>query len=152
MLQHLYDLISSYWSWLIGIAGLSALLSWIPGGGAAIAILTSALQMAASAFQMLSPIINAMINGVVWIWSNVIFPGLLHIFESWATIFTVLLMGSFLWVSLISDYKVRTATLQHRLNVCLSETKQSGRKVQEQEPEPENNSNFSFPNIFNWKW
>lgn len=146
-LYHLWSLANEYWQWLLGIAGLSAILSWIPGGGAAIGILTSALQFAASAFQSIAPIINGVLSAIIWIWSNIIWPGLLHILESWATIFTVLIMGGTLWFGLITDYKVKTISLQHRLNVCLSEIKQSGNKVPEQEPEPQ--SELPWP--FNWK-
>lgn len=143
----LQSLISDYWQWLLGIAGLSAILSWIPGGSAAIAIITSALQFAASFFQSISPIINGMFSGIIWIWSNVIWPGILDIIDSWPTIFTVLIAGVIGWFVFVSKYEVTQIKNNYALNQC-QRALQSCKKPIPKEPQVET----QLPWPFNWKF
>lgn len=114
-LQHLFD---SWFPWITGAAGITAVLSWLPGGGAIITVITSALRFVASFFEMISPIINALLSGIIWSWRNIFWPGLLDILDSWATIVTVLLAGFILWTYLTAESKIQTVKIDKQLNVC----------------------------------
>lgn len=145
-LSNLQSLINDYWQWLIGLAGLSAILSWLPGGGAAIAILTSALQFAASFFQSVSPIINGIFSGIIWIWSNILLPGFLNILGSWPTIFTIIIGGTIGWFIFVSKYEISHYQDQRQLLQCqriLDANKQPAPKKQE--------TDIELPWPFNWK-
>lgn len=146
-LTQIPSLINDYWQWLLGIAGLSAILSWIPGGGAAIAILTSALQFAASFFQSIAPIINGIFGGIIWIWSNVLWPGILDILDSWPTIFTVLIMGVVGYLFFVSKYEVAQIQTNYSYNQCKKELASCTKRSPPKEPEVE----FQLPWPFNWK-
>ena len=102
----MWSLLSNYIGWLgLGgaIASLGAMvagISWLPGMSVILPILTSALQM-------VSPIVNAALTALFWIWSTILLPGILDILDSWATIFTVIIMSSFLWFGLATRYEVQ---------------------------------------------
>lgn len=99
MFQQAYNFIYEYWQYILGISGLAAALSWIPGGGAAIGIMVSVLKMVASAIEMAAPIISGIFSGIIWLWQKVLWPGLLNILSTWSSIFTVLLLCLCIWFS-----------------------------------------------------
>jgi len=115
----MWSLLSNWIGWLglgtaLATAGsLIAGISWLPGMSVILPILTSALQM-------ISPIVNAALSGLFWIWSNILWPGLLDIMDSWATIFTVIIMGSFLWFGLASRYEVQHIKDRHVIAKCVA--------------------------------
>ena len=147
-LTQIQSLINDYWQWLIGIAGLSAILSWIPGGGAAIAILTSALRVAASAIEAAAPIISAIFSGFIWIWQKILLPGILDIIDSWATIFTILIAGTIGWFIFVSKYEVSQVQTNYSYNQCKKELQSCTKRAPPKEPEVE----LQLPWPFDWKW
>lgn len=135
MLQSLVNLFQDYWGWLMGIAGLSAVLSWIPGGGVAIGIIVSALKMVAAFFESISPLIGGIFQGLIWLWQKIIWPGLLDILDSWATILTVLICAGGLYFFLLSKYEIKHFNDQRQLTKCYAELKGAKRNLPEPEPE-----------------
>lgn len=84
-------------------AALSALLagiSWIPGA-------SILLTIGVSLLQMVSPLVNGLFTLLIWLWTNILFPGIVNILKSWPTICTVLIMGGALWVGLASRYEIQ---------------------------------------------
>lgn len=146
-LTQISNLINDYWQWLLGIAGLSAVLSWIPGGGAAIAILTSALRFAVSMVEMAAPIVASIFSGLIWIWQKIIWPGILDIVDSWATILTVLLAMGVGWLYFVSKYEVSGIRTNMSLNQC-QRALQNCKQPPPREPQVE----FQLPWPFNWKF
>lgn len=118
ILLKLQALFNEWLPWVTGAAGLTAVLSWLPGGGAIITILTSALRFVASFFEMISPIVNALFSGVIWVWKNILLPGVMNILTSWATIGTVLALGFTLWFFLISKYEYQGFKTNRELSTC----------------------------------
>lgn len=116
---------------LAGVAALIAGLSWIPGVGTVLSLATSALQMAA-------PLINGVLAAIVWIWGAVLWPGLLDILDSWATIFTVLIMGAFLWFGLAARYEVQHVKDRHAISKCIT-------------PQQDQDTEVDLPWPFKWK-
>lgn len=113
MLQWALD----YWQGWLGLiataaAGIS-LLSWVPGVGIALTIGSSLLQMAA-------PFISGVLSAIIWIWSNVLFPGLRGIFSSVSIILTIITMfGSYYLFDKAND-TIRYRNLQRQANSCVS--------------------------------
>src|SRR5258708_3728482 len=81
-MQTLFD---NWLGWL-GLGATAAtvisLLSWVPGIGIALRIFASGLEIA-------SPVINGILSGLIWIWGNILFPGLKGIFSSVSVTLTV---------------------------------------------------------------
>lgn len=144
-LTQIQSLINDYWQWLLGIAGLSAILSWIPGGGAAIAILTSALRVVASMIEAAAPIISALFSGVIWIWQKILLPGILDIIDSWATIFTIIIAGTIGWFIFVSKYEVSHYQEKKQLAQCQKALVNCKKPIPR---EPETNIQLPWP--FNW--
>ncbi len=125
------SLLSNWIGWLgIGgaIASLGAMVagvSWLPGMSVILPILTSALQM-------VSPIINAIFTLIIWFWTNILWPGLSDILDSWATIVTVVFMGFVLLTVSNAQHKVD----RHVVKQCVSNP----------QPEPE----LELPWPFKW--
>jgi|SRR4029077_1982083 len=118
ILTQLQTQFNEWLPWAAGAAGLTALLSWLPGGGAIVIVLTSALRFLASFFEMISPLINALFGGVIWLWKTVFLPGLLDILDSWVTIVTVLTMGAIMWFTFVSRYELQASGGNKELAVC----------------------------------
>ena len=126
-----------YWPGWLGlgatfasIAALLAGLSWIPGVGLALRVAIAALEAA-------SPVINGFLSAIIWTWSKVLWPGILDILDSWATILTVLIMGGFLWFGLVARYEAKLISKSYVISKC---------KEPVREPEPE----FNLPWPFSW--
>ena len=133
LLQPVYDFGHHWISWAIGIGGLIAAFSWIPGVSTVLTIAVSILQMAA-------PVISGFLSALIWIWSNVIWPGLLDIFSHWSTLGTIVIMGGLLWFGLTSRYEVQHVRDVRALHYCqLHRTSR---------PQPD--VNFELPWPFNW--
>lgn len=147
MIQSLLASVHDYWGWFVGILGLSAALSWIPGGGAAIGIAVSALKIFASAIEAASPIISGIFSGIIWIWQKVLWPGLLNIFSNWATLFTVITLGGFIWFGVLADYKIKHFSDQTALSKCYQQISKNKNKL----PDPEPEIGLQLPWPFNWK-
>lgn len=113
------------------ISALIAGLSWIPSVGIV-------LRLAVTGLEALSPIINGFLTAIIWIWSKILFPGVLNILSQWSSIFTVLIIGGFLWVGLIARYEAKLVSKNYVISKC---------KAPIQEPETE----LDLPWPFSWK-
>lgn len=113
------------------VAALLAGLSWIPGAGVLLSIGTALLQIAA-------PLINGFLTLIIWLWSNILFPGLRNILSSLSSIITVVLMGCFLWFGLITRYEIKLAQKNYVVSKCSN-------------PVSEPETDFTLPWPFNWK-
>lgn len=119
-------LIDHWWGWLgLGatfatISTMLAGLSWIPGVGLA-------LRVAIAGLEAISPIINGIFAAIIWIWSKILWPGLLNILSNWSSIFTVLIMGGFLWIGLVARYEAKLVSKSYVISKC---------KAPVEEPEP----------------
>ncbi len=109
-LQHLYN---DWTAWALGLAAIVAGVSWIPGVGLA-------LRAAIAGLEALSPIINSVFAGLTWIWSKVLLPGMLNILSQWSSIFTVLIMGGFLWIGLVARYEAKLISKSYVISKCNS--------------------------------
>lgn len=109
------DWINSWTGWL-GIGGFSltalAGLAWWTG------ILPIAGAAANVVSAVLSPILGAVSQGLVWLWQNVLWPGLRDILDDWVTIVTVALCGTVLWFGLVARYEVKSIRLDRELSAC----------------------------------
>lgn len=121
MLQNLSSLINDYWSWAVGLLGLTAALSWIPGGGAVIGIVVSAFRIVASAFEVISPIISGIISAIVWVWKTILLPGLMDILDSWMTILTVAALLGLAWLVFVTRYEIKGIQTERSLARCTAE-------------------------------
>lgn len=113
------------------VAALLAGLSWIPGVGLA-------LRIAIAGLEAISPIINGVLAAIVWVWAKVFWPGMLNILSQWSSIFTVILMGGFLWFGLVARYEAKLVAKGYVISKC---------KAPVDEPEPV----LDLPWPFNWK-
>lgn len=136
MLQNLLD---NWLGWL-GLSGVGiGLLSLLPG----VTILTSVLKIIASLFEMAGPIIGGIISGVVWIWQKILWPGLLDIFDSVATIITVLIIVGAMFMYFDLKYKVETHNLRREVNSI----KRVVPKTEDVQPEE-----FNPTKLLPWNW
>ena len=128
-----------HWLGILGLSGLSIMgiftaiagLSWIPGVGLVLRVIVAGLEAA-------SPIINGIFAGLIWVWSTILLPGILDILDNWSTIFTVILMGTFLWIGLIARYEAKLISKSYVISKCSN-------------PEPEPEVDIQLPWPFNWK-
>lgn len=133
MIVYLQELLSNWTTWIGGILGLSAILSWIPGGGAVIGILTAGLRMLASAFEVISPVLNGILQGILYIWREVLWPTILDIFDNVRTIIGVSIILSIVVVSTMfymrGNDDIKYSNLQANYNSCRQELRTLNRNV-----------------------
>jgi len=133
MLQLVYDLWHHWIAWIIGIGGLIAAFSWIPGVSTVLALGVSALQIAA-------PLLSGILQALVWVWQYIIWPGLVDILTHISTIGTVIIMAGLLWFGLTTRYEVQHIRDLNALHYC-----QLHRTAK---PRPD--ITFDLPWPFNW--
>lgn len=143
--SQLVSLFNDWWSWAAGLLALAAGLSWLPGGGAVVGLIVAAAKAAASFLEILAPIISGVFQGIIWAWQKVIWPGILDIIDSWATILTVVIIGASLWFGLMSRYEIRHIQDQRRITQLEQNTR--NRPAREEDREPE----ITLPWPFNWR-
>jgi hypothetical protein len=147
MWQNLLNSINDYWGWAVGALGLTALISWLPGGGAVVSIILVGLRAVASFMEMIAPIVANIFSGIIWFWKTIIWPGLLDILDSWTTMLTVIFLGGVLWVGFIANYKIKQNMDERALYKCQAELVKAKRNL----PEPEPEERFQLPWPFNFK-
>lgn len=86
---------------------------------------------------MLAPVAGAVTQGVVWVWQNVLWPGIWHflsdIFDSWVT---VLGFAATLAI-LVGIYESRLAWVERRERACIADlSKRRLPPPRVEEPEP----------------
>jgi len=134
----MWSLLNNWIGWLGLGASLSALaafiagISWIPGVGTLLSIATAGLTM-------IAPLVNGVLSALVWIWSTVLWPGILDILDSWATIFTVIIICGMTYFGLAARYEVRHIRDTYTINKCVTPT---------EAPETE----LELPWPFKWKF
>ena len=145
-MTRIIQIISDYWAWFIGFAGLATALSWLPGFGVGVTILTSGLRLIASFFEIISPVVNAVFSGVIYLWKEVLYPGLLDILDSIKTIITVGIIFLLMFLYFDIKYKIKTNNLEREVGSL----KESHRT--KQEPEPVEREEFSPFKLLPWNW
>lgn len=108
----------------ISTVGLSALIgaAWFFG---LLPIIGAAAQVVSS---VLSPILGAIIQGIIWTWENVFLPGLWNILSSLVTIVTVSTLMLLLYLYDKANDNIKYNNLQRAYNQCLSFNR-SGKKI-----------------------
>ena len=128
-------------SWLgLGGLGLGAAFgaAWFFG---LMPVLGAAAQVAAS---VLAPILGAAVQGLVWVWQNVVWRGLRDILDDGVTVITVAVMAVLLWGWLAGTYEVRVHRLNKDLGACQTALVKAKRTIPKASPEPD----FKFK----WPW
>lgn len=136
--------IQEWWSYLTPYLGVGGL-----GLGAALsaAYLFGMLPIIGAVLQFISavasPIITALIQGVVWLWQNIFWPGLLNIFKSLVTIITVCtIVGAMFLYTKVND-DIRFNNLQRVTNQCMIDLKTAKKTMR---PVPQQQLwQFKFP-------
>jgi len=124
----------------IGGLGIGALLgaAWFFGLMPVIGAVANVLA------AVLGPILGAVVQGIVWAWQNIIWPGLWDILDNWVTILTVVLMGGFLYLATASRYEVQEYFLERQIQVCEANLKKARKAIPPaRRPAPE---------TFKWPW
>lgn len=140
MIAYLQDLLSNWTTWIGGILGLSAILSWIPGGGAVVGILTAGLRMLASAFEVISPVLSAILQGILYIWREILLPTLIDIFDNVRTIIGISIIVSLVVMSTMfymrGNDDIKYSNLQNKYNACQSELRSINRPMPQVDEQP----------------
>lgn len=112
-------------------AGFSALMgaAWFFG---LMPIVAAAVQTVSA---IVSPIATALIQGIIWVWQNIFWPGIWSIVTNLATIITVvtLIYIIFFYTKLNDDVKYNN--LQKSYNQCLLAAKAGGKVVRPPAPQ-----------------
>jgi len=148
MLEQLTTLFNDYWSWLLGLLGLAGALSWLPGGGVAVSIFSSLLRIFASAFETISPAINGILQGTLWVWNTFIWETIKDVSENIRTaVGSAIIISGVVFVTYIFSYgnnDIKYTNLQNKLNICRQELSKSNQV----EPATPEIPLFRFP----WQW
>lgn len=92
-------------------ATLISLASWIPGVGIALRIFTAGLEI-------ISPLLNGIFAALIWVWSNILFPGLRGIFSSISVTLTVIALFASYYLFDKANDAIRYRNLQRHANSC----------------------------------
>lgn len=137
MLQNLID---NWLGWL-GLGATAAtvisLLSWVPGIGVA-------LRIFASGLEILSPLLNGSFAAIIWVWSNILFPGLRGIFSSVSVSLTVVALFAGYYMFDKANDTIRYRNLQNANNSCVTAVRNKS-PIQPTEEEP-------LLKLFPWNW
>jgi hypothetical protein len=145
MIQSLVD---NWLGWLglgattaLGVAAVLPFLSWIPG-------VSIVLRIGTAIFEIMSPILQGIMAGLVWLWSNVIWPGLLDIADSVSTICTVLILmgGIFLYTKFNHDIEIRNLRRELISTQVAVRTRRDEIEPTEQEPQ------IGLWKLLPWNW
>jgi hypothetical protein len=132
------ELLNTWLAYLgLGGLGLGAMLgaAWFFGLMPVVGAVANVLA------AVLGPILKAVVEGVIWTWQNVLWPGLRDILDDWVTIVTVLLMGFLLWSILLARFEVQESRLERQVAACKVELKKRP-PAPRRAPEPQ----------FRWPW
>lgn len=101
---------------MLGLLGLSGLL------GLMAKVLGAIVEIA-------TPILKAIVDGIIWIWQKILWPGIVDILDTWATVLTVgaMMAGLFLYIRVNDDIRYNNQTRQ--LNACHGELKKLKRRT-----------------------
>lgn len=135
-------LLDNWLGWLglggIGVAAIGSAL-WFMG---LMPIIAAVLNIFNVVLSILSPFLNmlaqSLADSLLWFCKSVLLPGIKDIIDSWATIFTVITMGCFLWFGLIARYEVQKTKKDYVISQCKN-------------PIPEPETDFELPWPFKWK-
>lgn len=132
-------LLDNWLGWL-GLGATAAtvisLLSWVPGIGVALRIFASGLEIA-------SPLLNGIFEAIIWVWSNILFPGLKGIFSSVSVALTVVALFASYYMFDKANDAIKYRNLQRQTNSCIASVRNK-EPIQPVEEEPL----FKFP----WQW
>lgn len=140
------QIISDYWAWFVGFAGLATALSWLPGFGVGVTILTSGLRIISSVFEMISPIINSVFTGLIYLWKEILYPGFLDIFDNIRTALTFVIIILFIFVFFDVKYKLKVSTLDKKIT-SVERAYTNNRPVAPIQPEE-----FDLTRLLPWNW
>lgn len=132
-LQELHNIVSHWYAWVLGIGALVAGLSWIPGVG-------TVLTIAVAGLQLLTPILSALLQAVIWAWQTIFFPGLRNILTNITSILTVVTIVAGAWLWFAARYEIQHLRDQHTINRCINRI-----PAQSTKEEPDDHVNFSLP-------
>jgi len=130
------EILETALSWLgisLGAFGLTVGAAWFFG---LMPVLGAVATVVAAA---LAPIIGAVVQGIIWLWQNVIWPGLWDILEDWVTVLTVALMAFMLWTFLAARFEVAEYRLNKEIAACkttLKAVRKAAPPIQPQVPWP----------------
>lgn len=126
---------------------MNSLLMWLGLGGLGLSALVGAAwffglmpvlgAVATVVAAIVAPIAGAMVQGLVWTWQNIFWPGLWDILEDWVTILTVLTLGCFLWFGLKAHYEIQEFKQERALSACFADLKKARRPLPKQVPQPQ---------------
>lgn len=139
-MELLTNLISEYWSWGVGLLTLAAGLSWLPGGAVVVGIVTSAIKILASAIEVISPIVNSILQLFFWVWAKIIWPTLQDIFDNVTTIvgtsiiLGIVIVSTMFYMRGNDDIKYRN--LQSKYNSCSAELRRFNSPAPQVEEQP----------------
>ncbi len=112
-------------------AGVGALMgaAWFFG---LIPIVAAVVQTVSA---IISPITTAVIQGVIWVWQNIFWPGIWSIITNLATIITVITIVYIIFFYTKLNDDVKYHNLQKSYNQCLLAAKASGKTVKNPTPQ-----------------
>jgi uncharacterized membrane protein YqhA len=135
------QLIDSWLTWLgLGGLGVGALLAaaWFFGLMPIIGAIATVVA------GVLTPILKAIVEGMIWLWANVFWPGIVDILDDWVTIVTVAVMGGMLYLAIVGGYEYQLALSERQTNVCQAALKKATAKQPARKPAPKK------PSLFGW--
>lgn len=124
-------------------------MNWFTGlaGGGTIAGLGAAwfFGLMPAVMAVVSPLLGALVQGFIWLWQNVFWPGIWDILDDWVTIVTVATGAAVLYFMITANAHVQVARMEREVNICRVELQKVNKSV------PESETTWSLPWPWNWK-
>jgi hypothetical protein len=95
-----------------------------------------ATKILGAIIEIATPILKAVVDGIIWVWQNIFWPGLKNILNSWATVLTVGTMMACMFLVIHENDTIRYNNQARQLNACHVELKKLRRKAPQTDQSP----------------